>query len=398
MSTGTDVLTATDWKRTFHAYGLGTDVPGHLALLLSDDPRDHASALDHLYSAVIHQGSVYSATVPAARFVAGVLDRPGLDTAAPDTDATDGGSSPSLRVRLLAFLRDAVEGTIGYLETPVPPLLDTTERDRVYTAMGSDDEDEAIDIWEDESIDSLMYHEVGVAMREAAPELYTAVRPHLTHPDAATRRRAVEAAAAIARLGGLDLDLSGAADMAETRDEGAVIVLALGESDGDTTEFLAHTDPAIRACAALAPGQRENPAALTELLSALRDPEEADTWFEDRPSFFDRYGTVRSTLLREAALRGTPDDAERMLPVFRGLTPCTSASTADADLGPMLEAAFPDGLPENLTGAQREYLRALADGVLPWKGAQVTAFAALLRRLGLPADREELRVLVGEWE
>ncbi|MFD6100945.1 hypothetical protein ACFVWN_32005 [Nocardiopsis flavescens] len=379
MSTGNDVLTATDWKRTFHAYGLGTDVPEHLSLLLSADPADRDRALGHLYSAVIHQGSVYSATVPAARFVAGALSDPRLDA--------------GLRPRLLGFLRDAAEAVAGHLAEPAPPVLPGPERERVYAAIGSEDEDEAIDIWEDEAFDSLMYHDAGVALRDAAAELYAAVHPHLTGPDGATRIRAVEAAGALARLGGRAPDLSGAADTAETREEGAVIVLVLGEAGGDTAEFLAHADPAIRACAALAPGQRGNPAALTELLDAVRDPGEAEAWFADRPARFQGRDGVRVTLLREAARRCGPDDAERMLPVFRALAPLTPASGARADLGPMLEAAFPGGVPAAPSRAQRGYLRALADASPPWTGARVTGFTALLEGLGLPAERDAVRAL-----
>ncbi|WP_306366997.1 hypothetical protein [Nocardiopsis sp. CC223A] len=304
MSTGIDVLAATDWKRTCHAYGPGTDVPEHLSLLLSDDPADHARALDHLYSAVIHQGTVYSATVPAARYVAGILADPRLDA------PVDGAP---LRARLLGFLRHAAGGIAGHLYEPAPPVLDEAERDRIYAAMASDDEDEVIDVWEDEAIESLMYHEAGVALRDAAPELYAAVHPHLTHPDRLTRIHAVEAAGAIAHLGGPAPDLSGAADMAETRDEGAVIVLVLGETGGDTTEFLTHADPAIRACAALAPGQRGNPDALAELLEAVRDPEAAQGWFERCPERFAVPGRVRSVLMREAVSRCGPDAVERVL-------------------------------------------------------------------------------------
>lgn len=374
MSTGNDVLTATDWKRTFHAYGLGTDVPEHLSLLLSDDPRDHALALDHLYSAIVHQGSVYPATVPAARFAAGLLADP----------------RGTLLADLLCFLRDAAEAGAGYTDTLAPPPLSEAERDRLYTAIGSDDEDEATDIWEDEAFDSLMYHETGVALRDAAPELYAAVRPHLTHPDALIRIGAVEAAGAIARLGGLTPDLSGAADMAETRDEAAVIVLALGGTGGDTAEFLTHGDPAIRACAALAPGLRGDPAALAELVAAACDQGAAESWFTRCPAYFGGSARVRLVLAREAVHRCGPGDAGAMLPLFRALAP---AVPAGVDLGPVLEAAFPEGAPARPSEVQRDYLRVLADTAQPRTGTGGNGFGAVLERLGLPTDRDALRAL-----
>ena len=44
-----------DWSDLVHAYGTATDTPGHLAALTSLDP----SAFDHLWGAVLHQGTIY---------------------------------------------------------------------------------------------------------------------------------------------------------------------------------------------------------------------------------------------------------------------------------------------------------------------------------------------------
>jgi HEAT repeat protein len=90
------------------------------------------------------------------------------------------------------------------------------------------------------------------------------------------------------------------------------IVTRVTETGGDTTEFLTHADPAIRACAALAPGQRGNPAALAELLEAVRDPEALRGWFDRCPERFAEPERVRSALLREAVLRGGPDAVDRV--------------------------------------------------------------------------------------
>ncbi|PDP87212.1 hypothetical protein CQJ94_13040 [Glycomyces fuscus] len=405
MQTGPDVLRTTDWTRAFHAYGSGTDTPGHLALLLTGDADERGSALDHLHSALLHQGTVYPATVPAALFVAGVLDRPELDD--PAASEAAGTASGSLRRALLGFLAGAAEGALS-CQAPsgsAPGPLSGAELDRVYAALASDDEDEAIEVWESPALDALM-HRAGTDMRAAVPALYAAVEPHLTSSDAGTRMCAVEAAAALARLGGLEPDLSGAADMAETRDEGAVIVLALGACGGDTTEFLTHADPAIRACAALAPGQRANPAATAELVAALSDPGAADAWFARRPAHFT--GHVRFALVRELAERSTAEDAARLLPVLRALAPLTSSFAAEADAGPLLGLVFrgADGTregpasgpaaprdPAELTALQRDYLRVLADHDGFWDGGCAN-FTVVLTRLGLPRERHALRVLL----
>ncbi|NKZ01254.1 hypothetical protein [Nocardiopsis alborubida] len=417
MQTGPDVLHTTDWTRTLHAYGSGADAPGHLALLLTGDAHERGCALDHIHSALLHQGTVYPATVPAALFVAGILDRPELDDPGPgaaDTGAAGAAPGPLRRV-LLDFLAGAAEGALRQTPSgPVPELPAGAELDRVYAALASDDEDEAVGVWETPAVDALMLR-VGPDMRAAAPALYAAVEPHLTAPDAGTRMCAVEAAAALARLGGTEPDLSGAADMAETRDEGAVIVLALGACGGDTTEFLTHADPAIRACAALAPGQRANPAATAELVAALADPDAADTWFTRRPAHFT--GHVRFALVRELAERSTAEDAARLLPVLRALAPLTSPPTAAADAGPLLDLVFrgadagpeagPAGPaeppaagpaaprdPAELTAVQRDYLRVLADQDGFW-GGRFAGFLVVLARLGLPRERHELRALLG---
>ncbi|MFW6641030.1 hypothetical protein ACOALZ_13440 [Nocardiopsis algeriensis] len=371
MQTGADVLRGTDWTRTFHAYGQGSDAPEHLVLLFGGDTEGHERALEYLYGAILHQGTVYPATAPAALLVAGVLP----------------GAPADLRRDLLGFL-SRVGSAVGPScpEEPVPDRLPAAEVERIHTAMGSEDEEEAAGVWEEEAVGVLMRRGVE-ELRAAAPVLYEAVRPFLTHTDRRTRMRAVEAAGALARLGGLEPDLSGAADMAETRDEGAAIVLALGQNGVDTAEFLSHADPAIRACAALAPGQSTNPAATRELAAALADPGAADAWFEDRP---DRFcGHVRLTLVGVLAERSTPADAERLLPVLQALVPLSSTYTGAVEISPLPAPAFPDGEPGAPTELQRAYLSAVVDHGPLWEGG-VANFALALRLLGLPCTREGL--------
>lgn len=410
MQTGPDVLHTTDWTRTFHAHGSGADAPERLAPLLTGGTCERRHALDYLYGAILHQGTVYPATVPAALFVAGILDRPELDDLARDSVSEATGAAPCpLRRTLLGFLTevadsaavspapaDATEATDA--EPVAREPLPEDERARLLDAVLADDEE----VWLEDGMAALM-DRAAADLRAAAPALHEAVRPFLTCADPLTRIRAVEAAAATARLGDLALDLSGAADMAETRDEGAVIVLALGEHGADTTEFLTHADPAIRVCAALAPSQRGNPAATEELVAALAAPAEADEWFTTRPAFFP--ARVRFTLVRVLAERSTPEDAERLLPVLRTLASLTSVFVATEDAGPLLTLAFPPRsgneaprppvrTPEELTGVQRDYLRVLADSDGFWHD-RIANFRAALARLGLPQERDGLRTLIG---
>ena len=72
------VLEGTDWGNLGHAYGSAADAPAQLAGLLSRDPQAIATALGYLDAAILHQGTIYSATAPAMLFVAGVLADPRL--------------------------------------------------------------------------------------------------------------------------------------------------------------------------------------------------------------------------------------------------------------------------------------------------------------------------------
>lgn len=314
MDTAHDIIGATDWSRTFHAYGLGTDVPGHLTALLSEDAGARSKALGYLYSALLHQGTFYPATVPAVRFAAALLDHPAADprTAGPSAGTPEASALP-MRVWLLCFLADVAEVaatdlTDAELDSLADPSGHEQEIEEVLARMargpgageGVDPGEEDPEVWEEPAVD-LLHRAAPRDLRRVAPELLAAVEPLLTHRERDVRLRAVEAAGALAVLGaGLPLDLSGAADLAESREEGAVIVLALGDNGRDVTEFLTHADPAIRACAALAPGQWGNPAAVDELRTALTDPATADAWFTDRLRRFPgRVSTELSALLAE---------------------------------------------------------------------------------------------------
>jgi hypothetical protein len=59
-----------DWPSLHHAYGGGRDVPAWIRLLYSDDTTAVDGALGELFNRVLHQGSVYPATVEAVPFVA----------------------------------------------------------------------------------------------------------------------------------------------------------------------------------------------------------------------------------------------------------------------------------------------------------------------------------------
>ncbi|WP_017584270.1 hypothetical protein [Nocardiopsis valliformis] len=408
MDTAPDSLRTTDWSWTFHAYGPGTDAPKHLAALRSGQDNKVADALGYLYSAILHQGTVYPATPPAVLHVADLLSDPAADRPVHRMfDGAMGTDAAPLRQHLLRFLADVAwsvaEVCGGYSDAELDALADPGERrgeldaflERVARSEDGD-ADDGEEIWEDPLLETVM-HTVLRDLRRAAPVLLEAVRPLFTHRDRGVRQRAVTAAGALSRMGGgLALDLSGAADYAESRDEGAAIVLALVESGGDTAEFLTHHDPAIRACAALAPSLTDDPAATAELRTALLDPATADAWFADRPGYFD--GHVRFSLVKALVERSESEDAPDLLPVFQALAGVSSPFTADRDLQGLLRLALGreerNAAPplEHPTELQRAYLKAMVDSDGLWDSS-IANFAFLLKRLGLSENRAALRGL-----
>ena len=91
-----------DWSSLEHAYGPAKDVPGLIRGLASDDAATRKWARRTLWSNVIHQGTVYSATSHAVPFLIELLglptveDKPGLlvyvarsPVEAPTTMSTD---------------------------------------------------------------------------------------------------------------------------------------------------------------------------------------------------------------------------------------------------------------------------------------------------------------------
>ncbi|MGW9449713.1 HEAT repeat domain-containing protein [Streptomyces sp. NPDC055632] len=67
-----DGLDAFPWASSSHAYGSAEDVPDLLRALTGTDADAADEALSELYGNVLHQGTVYAASVEAAPFLAGI--------------------------------------------------------------------------------------------------------------------------------------------------------------------------------------------------------------------------------------------------------------------------------------------------------------------------------------
>ncbi|MDX2707705.1 hypothetical protein PV350_33380 [Streptomyces sp. PA03-6a] len=367
------------WDRFFHAYQVATDTPGHLKALLGDDEKAASTAADHLWSAILHQGTVWPATAPVARIAARML------------------AIPEMREGALTFLKDVAAAVD--LADAVPEL-----RARAYPAVPesasaidtwlarylAEDEDGQVDLWtEDGETGDLVLTRAALDCYDALPDLFDPVAELLDDPDADVRTAAWAAAAPLLRhpataprAAGLRGRLEAQAHATGSVEARASLLLDLGELGGEPRAWLADPDPAVRTAAALAPALADDPHALDVLVDATRSPRAFD-----RLSALPRFGgePPRWTLVAVLCARvmdfaALYESAAAAVPLGFRLAPCP-------DLGPYLRVAFPEGLPEAPTAQQSAFARDVAARDDLWdavNGNRKITFA----RLGLPDDRE----------
>jgi hypothetical protein len=117
-------LDTVDWAALTHAYGSAEDVPDLIRALYSADPEQVDEALGELFSCVLHQGSVYPATIEAVPFLAHAAAHA---RAKRDwllmmlADMTDRGASPSAVER-------AVSARVAAVLPDLLPFLDDPAR------------------------------------------------------------------------------------------------------------------------------------------------------------------------------------------------------------------------------------------------------------------------------
>ncbi|SNS19165.1 hypothetical protein SAMN05216252_10415 [Actinacidiphila glaucinigra] len=360
------LLASTDWAALTHAYGPADGTPDDLLGLLHDDPEVQAESLGRLEMSVLHQGSLYSATAPAALFVAGILNDARTLAVHERFSPWDDRVRP-LRAALLEWLGELAESA-------------------AYEDDGEDQEDDGEE-WAEE-IAAIE------ACRAVRPQLFDAVAPWLDDADGIVREAALGAVTHLLRAPELADRIPAAAERLERiargdgdRRERAGALLSLGSWGRDTGGLLTDADPAVRACAALG---TTAPGAVRALLDALADPAAADAWFDEPLPHFD--GWFRFTLLRGLLDRARHFD--EVLPAALALVPMCGQYTVDSDWGPLLASAFPEpyapGRP--LTAAQQAYLRALADRDACW--GDIANRVSWLRSAGLPTQRDPLRALL----
>lgn len=234
------VIERTDWTGLEHAYGVAQDTPLRLQQPLDEDPEVQAGALGLLDMSVLHQESLYSATAPAALYVATVLNNPRTLARHENYSTWDERPRP-LRAALLEWLGQIAESA-AYGET-------TDEED------GNDPG-------------------VTDAVRAVRGTIHDAVSTHLLAPDPTVRASALSATAALLQSPELASRISGTTQilrrlLTESTDwrERANTVLTIGAWGEDTASWLAVSSPSVPA----PPCHRDAPATPTrrERSSAL---------------------------------------------------------------------------------------------------------------------------------
>lgn len=357
------LIEETDWDSLEHAYGPAEDTALRLVELLDEDLEVQANALGQLDMSVLHQGSLYSATPPVALFIAAIIGHPRTLAEHESAFPWDNRRRP-FRAALLEWLGLMAE------------------------SAAYEDPDDGVEGDEPDVTESC---------RAIRPAIYSAVAPYLDDPASAVREAAIGAAVWLLKTPELVNHRPPAARLlkeslasSDDRRERAAAVLTLGAWEQDTANLLADPDPAIRACAALAPGSTQNAEATRVLLDALGDPATADSWFPEPLPQFE--GWFRFTLLE--ALIERVSTFEELLPAALAIARITSAYTVDREWGPLLVKAFPDSYIRGteLTDAQRSFLQAISENDDCW--GKIANPRVWLRKIGLPEERAEIQALL----
>ncbi|WP_241965789.1 hypothetical protein [Streptomyces sp. 111WW2] len=344
------VLLETDWASHRHAYGSGEDIPVALCSLLDKDAGVRSEALAVLDMGVLHQGSLYTVTAPAALFVAAILDHPLCLAEHEGHLPWDDGPPRSLRAALLDWLGQVAESA-AYGEDPARDRANWEWQPWHEDTRGKRDPDELAALQACRDIRPALYDAVEPFLSSCDPHIYASALgvalPLLSAPALADR---VPRAAALLR---------GRLGTMTGRRERAAVARALSLWGMDTSDLLADSDPAVRVCAALGPVRVDRPRALAVLLDALRDPRTTDGWFPEPLRGVD--GCFRFTVLRSALDLAV--SFEEVAPATTAMVAAGRRSVVDHESGPILFRAFPGGYDpaHSLTSAQRALLGAFVD-------------------------------------
>jgi hypothetical protein len=372
MLTGVAALESTDWLKLHHAYGPAVDTPEHLRALLKPESAPREAALKHLWSAIIHQGTPWSATGPVALVLAGLLSDKRL------------GEDHLIRAKLVRFLVGVAEAAAS-VEVSLEETRAEAARDIEAWLKG-----DGTELFEDHDASNTFMARAYLGCIEAAPVLWEVMVQNMESQDSGVRSCASMGAACLARTTLIKQHAATAksriyalARSAQDPDERSAHVLALGELGASPTEFLSDTSLPVQMCAALAPALASDPVALERLLYLLeRNTSEIDRWFKVLPPQFHHHPRfdVISRLVAQVK------DFDRLADAAIKVIAVAAKYSVDFDWGPLLAAAFADGSGVAQTAAQHRYLSALVNKRELWDPKFGNA-RMWFKKAGLPYDR-----------
>ncbi|MDR3083484.1 MAG: hypothetical protein LBV60_21650 [Streptomyces sp.] len=407
------LLADTDWSELDHAYGPASDAPFQLLALFSADITARSAAVAYLDGAVLHQGSVYSATGPVARVVATMLRDP--RTMEPVENVLPWDTEPRpLRLDLVDFLARVAESCAfdstdksALLAKAHPAGRDEAEleltqvefrtwlRDRTGGGRTPPPDKVPAAVLDKEFAQAMSARNT-LACRALAPELLDGLTAVFDDPDGRVKVKALEAAVHLTGHRSLTKERpaiehrleAAAVDCPDPRVRAGAARL-LGILGARPQALLHDVHPGVRACAAIAPSLADDPSATRAILDALLTPREADHWFEGHLP--GQEGWLRFDLIRAAALG--VDDFEELLPAALAVLALAGVFTLDQDIGPFVTAAFPrpHRVGNALSTAQRAYLSAVLDREELWRAVSAQPW---FRRTALPQDPAACRTLV----
>ncbi len=313
-----ELIASFDWGRLRHAYGRATDTPGHLAALHGVDQEAVHTAVEHLDTAVLHQGFASSATAPAARVVASLVDRSAVEPGTRD-----------ILVQFLGWVAQATvhaEGNEAHFGQYLPALRETLEQtfQTVWAFVGADNPD--------------------LRMIATTAAVWHARTETLAH------RRPVVAALLRERV----------AD-GEHR---SWHVGYLAKLDGEVAEYLTDVDPDVRIVAALAPSMAGRADATAIIVEALaREHAEAGTGLPAG----DWRGYSLTDLVKAVVDRVT--DFDSIADSAAGIVRAASWTGFDRTWGPLVLTAFRgrQDSAQPLSATQRTILGALLENRQLWE-------------------------------
>lgn len=384
------------WERLAHAYHGASDAPENLDVFLTSTASTDElnKSIDWLWVSILHQGSVYSASTPVLWILIDLL------VAWPEHPAAE---SILRGVQTVAdFIRLIHD---GYDEERGNPVQQNSHGEPVYEAWVCNPlptkTDDAEDSKEYFKAIAVTKRQLQALIRHSIP----VIRASLNHSDGTTRTAAVAAG-----LGALQVVSADATPLLELTsvignsrfDPGAWVSAAMifGEL-GHFSVLLSNSDRRMRLAAAMSPSTLHDPRSVTELASAVSEPEWLEAEFPSGAAHLDMH--LRFHVLRVLLDRVKIDDAgatvvEALCALIRKRS---NPHTADMDLGPVLHWAFSERivslphkgkaapLPDAPTQIQAKILRTLCEKTELWDHRNGNASLAFMR-LQLPFDRHVL--------